>query len=77
MSDERFAKEGEDRMRIVRKGDLDDAKADLRRDMKLYLLGGSAIGTALAGLLGAFSSGGAVAPAVETARAAASMLLGM
>lgn len=39
--------------RLVRKSDLDDAKADLRREMKLYLGVGSAIGTTISGVFGA------------------------
>lgn len=62
--------------RLVRKSDLDEAKADLRREMKLWLGAGSAVGTALAGLIGAFASGSGVAPAVETARGAAGILFG-
>lgn len=42
-----------ERDRIVSKGDLDDAKTDLRREMKLWLGAGSAIGTAVSGLLAA------------------------
>jgi hypothetical protein len=48
--------------RLVRKSDLDDAKADLRREMKLWLGAGSAIGTAIAGFVGAAASGGGAAP---------------
>jgi hypothetical protein len=52
--------------RLVRKSDLDDAKADLRREMKLWLGAGSAVGTAVAGFVGAAASGGAAAPALQS-----------
>jgi hypothetical protein len=65
-AEERYALEGEDRTRIIRKGDLDDAESRLRREMTWRVLVGSSIGAAFAGAIGAFASGGAVAPVVET-----------
>jgi hypothetical protein len=42
----------------VTKTDLESAKNDLRREMRLWLGVGSAAGTTLAGFIGAFTSGG-------------------
>jgi hypothetical protein len=45
---------------VATKEDLTAAKDDLRREMRLWLGLGSLGGTSLAGLLGAYMSGGAV-----------------
>ena len=54
----------------VTKGDLEVAKNDLRREMKLWLGAGSALGTALSGLLAArLGSGQAIQQIESLARA--------
>lgn len=41
---------------VVTKGDLNETKNDLRREMKLWLGVGSTLGTALSGFLGAYAA---------------------